>query len=34
MDTATTVLYLLGVDRPGQWAGVAVRSAFAIPTND
>ena len=34
MDTASTVLYLLGVDKPEGWAGTAVRSAFGVVTND
>lgn len=34
MDTASTVLFLLGVDSPHSWAGVAVRSAFAVAAND
>jgi predicted AlkP superfamily pyrophosphatase or phosphodiesterase len=34
VDTASTVLFLLGVERPGAWAGVAVRSAFGLATND
>jgi predicted AlkP superfamily pyrophosphatase or phosphodiesterase len=29
MDTASTALFLLGVDRPSAWAGTAIRSAFA-----
>jgi arylsulfatase A-like enzyme len=31
MDTASTVAWLLGLDRPENWTGVAVRDAFAIP---
>lgn len=34
MDTASTVLFLLGVDTPGQWIGVPVRSAFTAATNE
>jgi predicted AlkP superfamily pyrophosphatase or phosphodiesterase len=34
MDTASTVLYLLGVDAPARWAGIPVRSAFAAANND
>ena len=30
-DTASTVLWLLGLDEPGDWAGTAVTSAFAAP---
>ena len=30
MDTASTVLYLLGVDKPERWAGTAVRTAFTL----
>ena len=29
MDTASTVLYLLGVEKPERWAGAPVRTAFA-----
>jgi predicted AlkP superfamily pyrophosphatase or phosphodiesterase len=29
MDTASTVLFLLGLDNPAAWAGVPVRTAFA-----
>jgi arylsulfatase A-like enzyme len=28
-DTAATVLYLLGVDRPSAWAGAPIAHAFA-----
>jgi hypothetical protein len=28
MDTAATVLWLLAVDQPGEWAGRAVVEAF------
>jgi arylsulfatase A-like enzyme len=31
IDTAATVLYLLGIDRPASWAGTAVAAAFAAP---
>jgi arylsulfatase A-like enzyme len=34
MDTASTVLFLLGVDAPAHWAGLPVTSAFALATND
>jgi predicted AlkP superfamily pyrophosphatase or phosphodiesterase len=34
MDTASTVLFLLGVQTPGGWVGVPVRSAFADAAND
>lgn len=34
MDTASTVLYLLGVDTPSQWIGVPVRRAFTATAND
>jgi arylsulfatase A-like enzyme len=34
MDTASTVLFVLGVDTPRTWMGVPVRSAFAVATND
>jgi predicted AlkP superfamily pyrophosphatase or phosphodiesterase len=34
MDTASTVLFLLGVDTPRSWAGIPIRSAFAVATND
>jgi predicted AlkP superfamily pyrophosphatase or phosphodiesterase len=34
MDTASTVLYLMGVDAPRGWMGVAVRSAFLAAAND
>jgi arylsulfatase A-like enzyme len=34
MDTAPTVLFLLGVDAPPTWSGVAVRNAFAAVAND
>ena len=30
-DTAATVLYLLGIDRPASWSGAAVTAAFARP---
>lgn len=33
MDTASTVLFLLGVEKPAQWAGVPVRSAFVHADN-
>ena len=29
VDTAATVLYLLGIDRPSGWVGTAVTGAFA-----
>lgn len=29
-DTASTVLFLLGLDRPHGWAGVPIRNAFAV----
>jgi hypothetical protein len=29
MDTASTALFLLGLDRPSGWAGSPVVSAFA-----
>ena len=32
MDTAATVLWLLGVDEPGDWMGTPVLSAFAPPS--
>jgi hypothetical protein len=28
MDTASTALFLLGVDKPAAWMGTIVRSAF------
>ena len=31
MDTASSVAFLLGLDKPESWAGVAVRDAFATP---
>jgi hypothetical protein len=31
MDTAGTALWLLGVQAPTEWAGVAVRNAFTEP---
>ena len=34
MDTASTVLYLLGVDAPVSWMGVAIRRAFAAANDD
>ena len=34
MDTASTVLFLLGVDTPANWVGVPIRSAFARAAND
>jgi hypothetical protein len=34
MDTASTVLYLLGVGAPQQWIGVPIRSAFLAAAND
>jgi predicted AlkP superfamily pyrophosphatase or phosphodiesterase len=34
MDTAATVLFLLGVDEPSRWAGVPVRAAFTAAAND
>jgi predicted AlkP superfamily pyrophosphatase or phosphodiesterase len=34
MDTASTVLYLLGVETPRGWMGVPITSAFTIATND
>jgi len=33
MDTASTVLYLLGVDKPTAWMGLPVSRAFAVPMN-
>jgi arylsulfatase A-like enzyme len=33
MDTASTVLFLLGVDQPSAWAGAAVMKAFADNAN-
>jgi predicted AlkP superfamily pyrophosphatase or phosphodiesterase len=30
MDTASTVLFILGLDKPEGWAGVPVRGAFAL----
>lgn len=29
MDTASTVLYLLGLEKPANWTGIPIRSAFA-----
>lgn len=34
MDTASTVLFLLGVDAPRHWMGVPVRPAFLAAAND
>ena len=34
MDTASTVLYLLGVELPAHWTGVPVRNAFVAFAND
>jgi arylsulfatase A-like enzyme len=34
MDTASTVLFVLGVDTPPSWMGVPVKTAFALATND
>lgn len=34
MDTASTVLFLMGVKAPGPWAGVPVRSAFLAAADD
>jgi predicted AlkP superfamily pyrophosphatase or phosphodiesterase len=34
MDTASTVLFLMGVETPRQWTGVAVRTAFLAAVND
>lgn len=34
MDTASTVLFLLGVDAPRNWMGVPVRPAFLAAAND
>ena len=34
MDTASTVLFLLGVDAPRQWMGVPIRPAFVAAAND
>jgi hypothetical protein len=28
MDTASTVAFLLGLDKPARWTGVAVEDAF------
>jgi arylsulfatase A-like enzyme len=30
MDTASTVLYLMGIDQPTQWTGVPIRTAFLV----
>jgi len=34
MDTASTVLFLLGVERPTAWVGVPVRAAFDVAVDD
>lgn len=34
MDTASTVLFLMGVETPRQWTGVPVRTAFLVAVND
>jgi predicted AlkP superfamily pyrophosphatase or phosphodiesterase len=34
IDTAATVLFVLGVDAPLNWAGVPIRTAFAAAAND
>jgi arylsulfatase A-like enzyme len=34
MDTASTVLYLMGVETPRQWTGMPVRTAFVAATNE
>jgi predicted AlkP superfamily pyrophosphatase or phosphodiesterase len=34
MDTASTVLFVLGVDTPRNWMGVPIRTAFSVATND
>jgi predicted AlkP superfamily pyrophosphatase or phosphodiesterase len=34
MDTASTVLFLLGVDTPDEWTGVPIRSAFLTAATD
>jgi predicted AlkP superfamily pyrophosphatase or phosphodiesterase len=34
MDTASTVLYLLGLNTPDTWSGVPIRSAFLAAAND
>jgi predicted AlkP superfamily pyrophosphatase or phosphodiesterase len=34
MDTASTVLFLLGLEKPSGWVGVPVRSAFTVAAND
>lgn len=34
MDTASTVLFLMGVDTPARWMGVPIRSAFLAAAND
>jgi hypothetical protein len=34
MDTASTVLFLLGLETPNAWMGVPIRSAFGVATND
>jgi len=34
MDTASTVLFLLGLDKPEGWAGVPIRRAFTVATNN
>jgi hypothetical protein len=31
MDTAATVLWLLGVDRPADWIGETIHEAFDAP---
>ncbi|HUE88180.1 MAG TPA: ectonucleotide pyrophosphatase/phosphodiesterase [Vicinamibacterales bacterium] len=34
MDTASTVLFLLGLDKPAEWAGVPIRRAFTVAIDD
>ena len=34
MDTASTVLFLLGVAEPSDWMGTPVRTAFSLATSD
>jgi predicted AlkP superfamily pyrophosphatase or phosphodiesterase len=34
VDTASTVLFLLGLDEPRGWAGVPIRNAFSVAVND
>jgi hypothetical protein len=34
MDTASTVLFLLGLDEPTSWAGVPIRTAFTLTVDN